>query len=577
MLNNSLVRSRTVLGVCFTVLIAVTGLASCGGATNTTATGQSGNSGPAAPIILPSSITAAVAKYESMPTRGTVHYFCDCGTGHTAGCVAGKESNDGLSKETPKQLFATAISTLNALTTAGTVALCKGGAFNDQSTNWNSMGQNHCTAGQTCFDLREYTPTTFTGTAKPIVNFHTGQSYVFSFGSTGGYRIMNLRFQSARAGNVALMYPGKDIVWGNNEIDSFTIGLQDVFMNVAPSNITIEGNSFTNNVQMGILASGDNLSINYNYFYHNGSDSSLDHTIYLTSMHGSSNVNVVGNYIEGSSSSDGICKGNMIGAHGSIAGLNITDNTLVQTSTGSAPGCWGIALDDGGYWGEFGLATYFRNAVIARNTLINTGNLAIEVANSPNGLIEDNLIINDAYAMYNIAIVDGPTGTGNDANTAITVRNNTMWNGPNSKSGVVGIKLWPLEGTGYVFANNSINYTASSGGYGVSCFDIGRGFANVSFMNNNHCNVTSSVSSAWEKTHGPTLSDWVKYSGGFDAASILSPPNFKNATSSGYDFTPARDTSPLIGTGDALHGAPNDLTNIKRPPTSIGAFEPLPL
>jgi hypothetical protein len=206
----------------------------------------------------------------------------------------------------------------------------------------------------------------------------------------------------------------------------------------------------------------------------------------------------------------------------------------------------------------------------------------------PKGLIEDNLIIEDwAGSTYGVYIADEAAASGglDDANTAITVRNNTIWLGPQSNGEMNGIRLGTDEGTGYVFANNTINYTASSSnGRAVNCFEIGRGYSNVAFMNNNHCNVTPYVSYTWEKTQGSTLAEWKKNSG-FDSASILTPPNFKNATSSsknatsssGYDFTPARDQSPLIGTGDASHGAGIDLTNTQRPPTSIGAFEPSPL
>ena len=230
MLNNAVVESRTVPRAYFTVLFVVFSLASCGGATNQSGNSTGNNGTPHAPIILPSSIAAVQATYVAMPVRGTPHYFCDCGTGHVAGCIAGSDSNDGLTTSTPKQTFAAAISTLNAFPsgTANTVALCKGGAFNVTGTNW--LGISGCASGTSCGDLREFTPTTFTASAKPIINNASGGTYLFQVVGSGGFRVMNIRLQ----GDLMVPYNGvnfgfflytaaHDITVGNVDIDGFDL------------------------------------------------------------------------------------------------------------------------------------------------------------------------------------------------------------------------------------------------------------------------------------------------------------------------------------------------------------------
>ena len=585
MLNNSFVESRTVLGVFLTVLIVVSGLTSCGGATNQSGNSTGNNGTPHAPIILPSSIAAVQATYVAMPVRGTPHYFCDCGTGHVAGCIAGSDSNDGLTTSTPKQTFASAISTLNALTTTGTVALCKGGAFNVASSVYPS--NSHCTAGNTCFDLREFTPTTFTATAKPIINDSLPTSReLFNFTNTGGFRFMNLRLQGRSDAEGAFIYiNAHDITFGNVEMDGFALAFYIADSN--DNNITLTGSTITNSYSMGELGVGSNTNLNYNYWNNNGGDSDRDHTIYISSQvaagGGVTNVNVIGNYITGAHNAAGDanapCNGTMIVGHGGITNLNITDNTLVQTAARTTGSCYGIGLDDGGYWPTYD--TYFRNTVIARNTVINGGAVPITVASCPSCLIEDNLVIQDwswgpGYAVAGIGAGDEAAAAGghDDSNNAITFRNNTIWYGPTSNGGVLaGIAIGTVEGTGYVFANNTITYTASSANQGVNCFDIGRGFANVSFMNNNHCNATS-VTAVWEKTHGATRYAWQTYSSGLDSASITSAPDFVNATSStGYDFHP-NTGSPLLGKGFNANAPTVDLsgTSFFNPP-AIGAYE----
>ena len=104
--------------------------------------------------------------------------------------------NPGTDPLAPRQTLANAVARFSSLAVNDTVALCKGGAF-DSAANFN-IGSNRCGAGIACNDLREYTPTTFTGTAKPIINGAVN-STIFNFDKTGGVRLLNIKLQGGPA------------------------------------------------------------------------------------------------------------------------------------------------------------------------------------------------------------------------------------------------------------------------------------------------------------------------------------------------------------------------------------------
>ncbi len=122
-------------------------------------------------------VAAACAAEPYLP--GIVYYYCDCGTGAHGDCVPGDDGNVGTDPLLPRRTIGDAEARFGVLAVNDTVALCKGGAFN--STGDHDIGSDRCGAGVACNDLREYTPTTFVGTAKPIINNASGDSRLFVF------------------------------------------------------------------------------------------------------------------------------------------------------------------------------------------------------------------------------------------------------------------------------------------------------------------------------------------------------------------------------------------------------------
>lgn len=517
----------------------------------------------------------------SLPTQGTVYYYCDCGNGAATGCIAGDDANPGTSASSPRRTITKAITQLNSLSGGNTIALCQGGAFN--ATGQLSMDPPRCAAGTTCNDLREYV-TSWGANKKPIINNATGGVRLFSFmGNVGGVRILNLKLNGDNGavgnGNTAFFfYKGAhDVTMCNNTLTNFDGAIYNAGGNPIPvattTNIKLTGNTITNSRSQGFLGSGQNAEISYNYWEGNGSSNNRDHTIYLSAHQPVSNVKVISNYIHGQYGAT--CLGAPIVAHGEFTGLNILDNTVAIDATAAEGGCWGISLSNGGY----PVAVYFRNAVIAGNTLINTGNTSLTVAECPGCVIKNNLIVQDwtyGPGYYVIGIFSGQEAhrTGDDENSQNQITNNTIWFGPTSNGGATGV-IVGTEGSGHITANNTVNYTATSSKQGVNCFSYTLLLGSVpppySFINNNHCNSKSSFK--WEANRG-SLKEW-KSTSGFDLFSFTGDPKF--TTEDGTNFIPT-GTSPLINAGDVTHGSANDLngklrtTNPKSKP-AIGAFE----
>jgi hypothetical protein len=292
----------------------------------------------------------------------------------------------------------------------------------------------------------------------------------------------------------------------------------------------------------------------------------------------------------------------VIVGHGEMDGLTVTDNIVNIDAAVATAQCFGIGFGSAPSYPE---ANYFRNATFSRNIVINGGKIGMSVANAPGAIIEDNLLISDIvygsspgvsnWPLMGLSLSTSVTRTtpyADDVNSNITIRNNTVWYGPHVLGGAVGIDLG-VEGTagsGYVVANNSVVYSASTAVRGVGCYS----FNNIpntayAFVNNNHC--YSAAGAYWTvKTDvdGQMINDrtrlglsaWQTYSSGLDSASITGTPNFVNAlpTISG-DFhpnaNPALPLSPLLGKGDSAKAPKYDLTGsteFSNPP-AIGAYK----
>jgi hypothetical protein len=517
------------------------------------------------------SIASVAAACAAEPMRGTIYYYCDCGTGAEAGCKPRDDSKAGTDPQFPRQTIGNAAARFSSLAVNDTVALCKGGAFN--SAGNLSIGSSRCGVGVACNDLREYTPTTFAGSAKPIINNAAGSVQLFTFsGNKGGIRLLNLKLKGdgGSSGNQGFFFyrGAHDVTMCNLDMDAFSIAVYNesgTATDATTSNIKLTGSLITNSKAMAYLGGGVNEEISYNYWDGNGSSNTFDHTIYFSTVKEITNVRLIGNYVRGQYGPT--CLGAPVVAHMAVDGLLVKDNVVDIAAPATTAGCWGIAFNN---FTSDTHPIYHRHAVFSGNTIKNGGNLALTVTGCPDCVIENNLIIHELIEARGISVATGPvrSGIADDLNTRNTIRNNTIWYGPNASNRGTGIEVG-TEGAGHVIANNTVTYSAAStGGNGFSCFSYPLTLASYAFINNNHC--ASAASSVWEAARG-TLAAWVNAAPGFDTMSFTGDPKFNSA---GTDFTPATG-SPLIGKGNAMYGSVYDNTGKARPsPPAIGAYEP---
>jgi len=515
-------------------------------------------------------IASTQADWAATAVRGTPYYFCDCGTGHANGCVAGNNSNAGTDPTAPKQTIEASTTLMNSWNTNAqhTIAFCKGGVF--EATAGQLVHRYGCTAGTTCDDVREYASPVFTSSARPLITLPAGSTADLwdweASGGTGGVRYLNLAFSGPATAKGTFFYDGQhDIVFGNNTWDGFilTIYIANSIGVAKPYNFTITGNVISNAVAMGFLGSADNLFINYNEIADSGSDTSGDHAIYLAADNHVSNTTLIGNYIHGQSSPT--CQGDPIEVHGGYTGLTITNNYVYIDPSKSSNGCWGIAVNniDGYTLGE-----YFIDLVISNNTVIGSGNENIIITSAPNAIIENNMIINSSTGSTGISAPRNAARSekGDTVNSNTIIRNNTIYFTNTGDVGNKGIFI-SREGNGYIVSNNTVS-SAQSGGW-LECFEYDLPLTSYAFINNNHC-YASSITARWEHTY-QTLAAWQSHatSYGFDSASVTGNPAFTDAAA--YNFS----STYLGGKGNHTNSSMYGFTgNTRSNPPAIGAFEP---
>jgi parallel beta-helix repeat protein len=553
----------------FAVILLSLVLNACGGGSVASYNPVASNDNVARVYTPPSTIAAEAAACVAEPVRGTVSYYCDCGTGAQAGCVAGNDTNVGTSPSAPKRTIGNAITRFSSIAANDTVALCKGGAFN--ATGSLTIGNTTCT--DACKDLREYTPTTFTGTAKPIINNASGEVRLFNFsGSTkGGIRLLNLKLVgtpdpvSKRNTGFFFYSQAHDVTMCNLDMDAFDVAIYNESNNGNTNKIKLTGSLITNSRVQGFLGEGDNLTLNYNYWAGNGSTDQFDHSVYFSSDSVTTiNTEMIGNYVYGQYGNT--CLGVAVVGHFGVDGFKFQNNVVEIDAAAASGGCYGVGFSPANQTG----AKYVRNGVISGNKIINGGNIGFSIEGCDNCVIENNVIIQNwpsAYETIGMWINANSVRAGDDTGNGNLVRNNTIWFGPNATKGGTGIGF-ATQGTGHRVTNNSITYTATNASpNGMNCFDYTAPITAFLTSDNNHC--FSNATYEWGNGRGD-LAAWQAYSS-LDANSKGGNPLFTNAPTS---FTPLTG-SALISAGHVSYKSATDFNGTTRPATpAIGAFEP---
>lgn len=526
---------------------------------------------------------------------GTHHYYvCDCQTGADSDCVAGSDSNAGTSAASPKQSTSAITTLFSGLGVGDRIELCKGGFWNSGTTTIGTVNTS-CSAANPCV-IGSYVPPWASGNeGRPIITFAASTNGIFT-GDGGqanheeGYTVAGLEMRGD--GTSTTTGTGYGIFIYNDTDDvmicdmmmrywSIAIHLEGIATTPDPSDpladyhndrITFRNSTVRDCGGQGILGADNSFHIYNNYMQNNGFDRQiLNHQIYMNANvapDAAVNIEVVGNelyqnaiYYAGASK----CGGAAMTGHGVIDGLLIQGNYVHEDVGTVDPGCWGIAIAPG-----YPTAESLAHVTITGNVVQNMGNLSIGLGTSQNSKIENNTIVNQQGV--NAAAIDAPAigaGSGDTADQAITVRNNSLY----LDSGT-GIDI-DSEGTNHVVANNTI-YIVGSGTQ--QCFSLPLSTASYSFVDYNDCYAPSASTFHWQGS--ASLASW-QGSSGFDSHSITTNPLFTTARYSSTfaqglaDFLP-QSGSPLKDAGNNTNAPGADINGVARPQNSvvdIGAFE----
>ncbi len=494
---------------------------------------------------------------EPLRTTGTFQYFCDCQAGADAGCVPGNDANAGTSPSAPRRTWSAAVSRFSAMAAGDTVALCKGGRFDGNSSQIYGIENTRCTAGSTC-DMRDYEPPWASGDeGRPTIAFSGSGVNGLILGNwsssvtVAGFRFLNLAFVHTSGGasgsGAGLQFNDRvnDVEVCNCVVDGWSLGVYSEFRQGCANGGNgrrryYRGNRIVNNCTDGALVEEHDSEWDGNTFDNNGhdtcngyahirADGPKTHTWYMASECNASNNRFVNNEIRRNAFHNGGVTSSAVKSSPSSTDLVIENNLVDMT-----PSCFSIACGNtASNWleaialGSWNTQQQVR-PVIRRNRVLTNNGRAIALGKVQHALIEDNIVrvsgAADPGRDYEII------GTQRGESFSGTFRNNTVHvaaTGPATAGFWIDAAAADVNLTG-----NSITFTGTPG----ACFAVATS-GDVLFMNNNHCTGFAS----WNG--GTSLAGW-RTATGFDAASITSAPLFTDPAAG--DFTPQAG-SPLVG------------------------------
>lgn len=511
----------------------------------------------------------------SVAARATDYYVCDCQPGADVNCQPGNDSSDGLTSQTPWRTYDYAQDRFGAMQAGDSVSFCQGGFHQVEGvTRWvnlNCRANNRCTIG-------DYEPPWGSGDeGRPILNALNSDGFRLENGGQAvhreGMNIQNLELRGTPSSQGIMFYNDMDDVTIDNvKIDGFRIGVHMAGANLPPSdpnsngkqnNNVLRNSEIINCMGQGYLGGCDNCVIENSTFTNNGFGQAIfNHNIYYSSHERKSGGIIRNNRLYRSAIVDGRCQGASLVVHGVHDDLLIENNLVWEDEGAAGGGCWGIAVDPG-----YPILEQFDRLVIRGNRVINVGNVSIGCQGCTNAVIENNVVINNqAFGQVGIA-VPNKDDTGNAETTNVTVRNNSVYLGPNASG--TGIRVG-REGTGHTVVNNAVQYAGTSSQW--NCFDLNLAPANYRAVDHNLCYFPNSTGGEWEDGSG-TLTAWQNASP-FDDHSLVGNPLFRNPASPDFDLSLASNNSPLVNAGHpTLSAATDHVGNNRNVPPDIGAFE----
>lgn len=532
--------------------------------------------------------TATVTPAPSLPYGDALpvdFFVCDCAQGADVDCIAGSDTNDGLSAAAPWRTYERARQQFANLQAGQTIGFCAGGFFNvgSQSPAGYRWINPNCRADRLCSVTSYQAPWASADEGRPIIQNLDGGAIDFSESGTvsqeQGYRFRSLELRGAA---MSLSFTGTfpigpgisiendvDTVYLENLlIKGFTIGVHvnHSFGTLSPpadgqsSAIILRDSLIINNGFHGWLGGASNSVIENNRFENNAyaDEPGRGHNISWTGSQGATNNSrISGNILYRNAIVGGSCQAVSLVAHGTHSDLVIEDNLIYEDIGRAAPSCWGIGVDNGNPSSE-----EFQRLLVRRNRIIDVGNLGIGCTSCTNSIIENNVIIHtQAHSIRAIAVPNRQRGAEDSITTGVTVRNNSILMASSGSAITVGTD----EGSGFVVVSNAIHYTGIQNSF--NCLNLPLPAASYEAVDYNLC-FFSGVNAEWEEGSGtePNALDAWRSESGFDANSMFLDPLFSSA------LVPSAEG--VIGAAHPTLSASDDIIkSVRDSSPDIGAYE----
>lgn len=526
----------------------------------------------------------------TLPTLATDYYFSDCMGGlQASGCIAGNNSNPGTAAQPKQNVSGT---NFNNLVSGDRLLFARGGAWtNHSSIPMGDIIGDHITNP---IVIDAYTPSWCTGvctsSTKPILVF-TGTALTWyrytDNGIRSGFQISNLDLRGpGRLVNGTFgMHVTKnqsanpnatfatDINVNNVILSEFTMGVYCQF----GARVKFTNSAFNHIGNTGFLSACSDLLLENNTFLNNGICPSETcgypdnqrHAIYLgggTTESGSLGWNVVvrGNSMTQTSYRLGKCDGTPIVVHYNPKNNIIENNLIYETSAGG--GCWGIALM------PLGNTEFMDHFIIRGNVFVGLGNRALSIQNSPDVIVENNVIINENAEAGGLQFQNT---NGAIPSTRVKIRNNSFYFNSNAARAIV----LPDEGSGHEVANNLIVFgSATTNPH--SCFSLGsRTYADFTYFDRNLCYYTPGSGGFYSSAYATLALARVNCPSGpgnarFDCNGLSGNPNLISLPTSAPWAMNVQSDSIAINAGSDIYGS---RLSIKGYPKlgirDIGAYE----
>jgi len=526
---------------------------------------------------------------------GTTYYVCDCATSGAAGaqptgqqpaagCTGGNDGLAGTSPATAWRTYGKAQGQFASLNAGDAILFCNGGTWDLTGASSYRWVNRNSSAGNRVV-LAAYTATWGTG-PRPLMLDPLG-TYAFNFDdgsdiARGGYIVAGIAIQGlgkpATPCASSAPFPMEAFFIYNNisnvkicDVDEeyLCIGAENAGGNANDDdmNIVTTNTYVGNNGAQGYLGGGTGQIITKSYYVNNGFETAnLDHHIYISSNN-ATGMQVTSCELYKAAQVGGHCSGATVVNHGLTGSLTIAGLWIHEDAGNATGSCYGLGINPG-YTSFEG----FSNVIINGNAIENVGGAAVDLSACHNCTVENTICLAAPTSGFEcVALTNDGQGSGGGDwdNQSVAMINNTGYGNGTSFS---------IRNTGTLMSSyNNVTFQTATGS--VPCFNYALATnAQYSGINNNWC-FTPNGTGVWNQNGSQSLTTW--RTNGWDLNSTQNTnPSFVNAristTFAGAiaDFTPAV-SSPLIGAGNVAGGATTDFNGKARPPTAIGAVEPV--